>query len=41
MTDADIKYFERLITAIEEWSDEELLDLASEPSEFRKVMRGW
>ncbi len=41
LTDADIKYFERLITAIKEWSDEELLDLASEPSEFRKVMRGW
>lgn len=41
LTDADIKYFERLLTTIEEWSDEELLDLASEPSEFRKVMRGW
>jgi hypothetical protein len=41
LTDTDCKYFENLLTAIEKWSDEELLDLASEPSEFRKVMRGW
>ncbi|HHC7111729.1 hypothetical protein ACX02_23860 [Vibrio parahaemolyticus] len=42
LTDADIKYFERLITTIEEWSQEELLELAdATPSEFRKLMRGW
>ncbi|MBM4888892.1 hypothetical protein HYO43_07770 [Vibrio parahaemolyticus] len=41
LTDLDWKYFENLLTAIEQWSDEELLDLASDPSEFRKLMRGW
>ncbi|WP_045421325.1 hypothetical protein [Vibrio jasicida] len=41
LTDLDCKYFENLLTAVEKWSDEELLDLASDPSEFRKVMRVW
>ena len=41
LTDLDCKYFENLLTAIEQWSDEELLDLASDPSKFRKLMRGW
>ncbi|MDH5933572.1 hypothetical protein [Vibrio splendidus] len=39
LTDKDCKYFENILTAIECWSDEELLDLASEPTEFRKMMR--
>ncbi|EGR3179491.1 TPA: hypothetical protein NG675_003485 [Vibrio parahaemolyticus] len=41
LTDADKKYFHRLLTAIEQWDDQELADLASEPSEFRKLMQGW
>ncbi|OBS98268.1 hypothetical protein A9259_07365 [Vibrio cyclitrophicus] len=41
LTDKDCQYFENILTAIEYWSDEELLDLASEPTEFRKLMRGW
>ncbi|MCS0419155.1 hypothetical protein [Vibrio diabolicus] len=42
LTDADKKYFDRLLTAISEWSQEELLELAdATPSEFRKEMRGW
>lgn len=42
LTDADKKYFDRLLTAIFEWSQEELLELAdATPSEFRKLMRGW
>lgn len=42
LTDADKKYFDRLLTAISEWSQEELIELAdATPSEFRKVMRGW
>ncbi|HDV5496900.1 TPA: hypothetical protein ACN335_003767 [Vibrio parahaemolyticus] len=42
LTDADKKYFDRLLTAISEWSQEELLELAdATPSEFRKEFRGW
>ncbi|WP_447073330.1 hypothetical protein [Vibrio alginolyticus] len=42
LTDADKKYFDCLLTAIFEWSQEELLELAdATPSEFRKLMRGW
>ncbi|MCQ9049253.1 hypothetical protein [Vibrio diabolicus] len=42
LTDADKRYFDRLLTAISEWSQEELLELAdATPSEFRKEMRGW
>ncbi|MFA0550509.1 hypothetical protein AB4538_06585 [Vibrio lentus] len=41
LTDKDCKYLENILTAIEKWSDEELLDLASEPTEFRKMMREW
>lgn len=42
LTDNDCRYFDRLLTAISEWSHEELLDLAdATPSEFRKEMRGW
>ncbi|HHG3529926.1 TPA: hypothetical protein ACPVZ9_001525 [Vibrio parahaemolyticus] len=41
LTDADKKYFYRLLTAVEEWSDEELLELADATTkEFRKLMRG-
>ncbi|KOY34430.1 hypothetical protein NB614_03555 [Vibrio parahaemolyticus] len=41
LTDADKKYFDRLLTAISEWSQEELLELAdATPSEFRKEFRG-
>ncbi|EGR2252097.1 hypothetical protein DZF84_11040 [Vibrio parahaemolyticus] len=42
LTDNDCRYFDRLLTAISEWSKEELLELAdATPSEFRKEMRGW
>ncbi|MCS0135039.1 hypothetical protein [Vibrio alginolyticus] len=42
LTDADKRYFDRLLTAISEWSQEELLELAdATPSEFRKEFRGW
>ncbi|PMM04642.1 hypothetical protein BCT62_21115 [Vibrio splendidus] len=41
LTEKDYKYFDNILTAIECWSDEELLDLASEPTEFRKMMREW
>ncbi|EGQ8957453.1 hypothetical protein ABVY47_003106 [Vibrio parahaemolyticus] len=42
LTDNDCRYFDRLLTAIEEWSQEELLELAdATPSEFRKEFRGW
>jgi len=42
LTDNDCRYFDRLLTAIKEWSQEELLELAdTTPSEFRKEMRGW
>ncbi|HDY7979748.1 hypothetical protein IRL03_01145 [Vibrio vulnificus] len=42
LTEADCRYFDLLLTAIEEWSQEELLELAdATPSEFRKEMRGW
>ncbi|AIV05461.1 hypothetical protein LA59_08220 [Vibrio harveyi] len=42
LTDNDCRYFDRLLTAIKEWSQEELLELAdATPSEFRKEMRGW
>ncbi|ENP8354535.1 hypothetical protein ACEI14_001099 [Vibrio alginolyticus] len=42
LTDNDCQYFERLLTAISEWSQEELLELAdATPIEFRKLMRGW
>ncbi|WIH24576.1 hypothetical protein KQ937_07605 [Photobacterium damselae] len=41
LTDADKKYFDRLLTVIEEWSQEELLELAdATPSEFRNLIRG-
>ncbi|HBN6176809.1 TPA: hypothetical protein L3V69_001418 [Vibrio parahaemolyticus] len=42
LTENDCLYFNRLLTAIEEWSQEDLLELAdAPPSEFKKVMRGW
>ncbi len=42
LTDNDCRYFDRLLTAIKEWSQEELIELAdATPSEFRKEMRGW
>ncbi|QRZ22262.1 hypothetical protein H9L11_13860 [Vibrio sp. sp1] len=42
LTDNDCQYFERVLTAISEWSQEELLELAdATPSEFRKEFRGW
>ncbi|EJL6505004.1 hypothetical protein NMR59_001407 [Vibrio cholerae] len=42
LTENDCLYFDRLLTALEKWSDEELLELAeATPIEFRKVMRGW
>ncbi|EGQ8047765.1 MULTISPECIES: hypothetical protein [Vibrio] len=42
LTDNDCRYFDRLLTAIKEWNQEELLELAdATPSEFRKEMRGW
>lgn len=42
LTDNDCQYFDRILTTIKEWSQEELLELAdATPSEFRKVMRGW
>ncbi|EIZ1551027.1 hypothetical protein MOU90_003676 [Vibrio parahaemolyticus] len=42
LTDNDCRYFERLLTAISEWSNDDLLELAdAAPSEFRKEMRGW
>lgn len=41
LTDRDFDYFEKLMSVIINWSDEELLDLASDPIEFRKVIRGY
>ncbi len=42
LTENDCLYFDCLLTAIEEWSQEDLLELAdATPSEFKKVMRGW
>ncbi|EOB3920541.1 hypothetical protein ACIJC2_003386 [Vibrio parahaemolyticus] len=42
LTENDCLYFDRLLTALEKWSDEELLKLAdATPIEFRKEMRGW
>ncbi|TOH06621.1 hypothetical protein CGI88_07140 [Vibrio parahaemolyticus] len=42
LTANDCLYFDRLLTAIEEWSQEDLIELAeATPSEFRKLMRGW
>ncbi len=42
LTENDCLYFDRLLMAIEKWSDEELLELAdATPIEFRKLMRGW
>ncbi|HHX8464607.1 TPA: hypothetical protein ACVO0H_001167 [Vibrio diabolicus] len=42
LTDNDCLYFDRILTAIKEWSQEELLALSdATPSEFRKEMRGW
>lgn len=42
LTDNDCQYFDRLLTTVKEWNQEELLELAdATPSEFRKEMRGW
>ncbi len=42
LTENDCLYFNCLLTAIEEWGQEDLLELAdATPSEFRKEMRGW
>ncbi len=42
LTDNDCLYFDHLLTALEKWSDEELLELADATArEFRKTMRGW
>ncbi|HDY7616583.1 TPA: hypothetical protein RQJ81_003506 [Vibrio vulnificus] len=42
LTENDCLYFDRLLMALEKWSDEELLELAdATPIEFRKLMRGW
>lgn len=42
LTDNDCQYFDRLLTAIKERSQEELLELAdATSSEFRKEFRGW
>ncbi|TOF61943.1 hypothetical protein CGH90_18060 [Vibrio parahaemolyticus] len=42
LTDNDCQYFDRLLIAVKEWSQEELLELAdATPSEFRKKFRGW
>ncbi|EIU6761176.1 hypothetical protein L5179_004024 [Vibrio parahaemolyticus] len=42
LTDNDCQYFDRILVAINQWSNEELLELAdATPSEFRKLMRGW
>ncbi|EGQ9353235.1 TPA: hypothetical protein GRI77_19740 [Vibrio parahaemolyticus] len=42
LTDNDCRYFDRLLTTVKEWSNDDLLELAdATPSEFRKLMRGW
>jgi len=42
LTDNDCLYYERLLTAFEEWSQEALLALSdATPGEFRKEFRGW
>ncbi|EGQ9512675.1 hypothetical protein F3529_24065 [Vibrio parahaemolyticus] len=42
LTDNDCLYFDRLLTTVKEWSNDDLLELAdATPSEFRKLMRGW
>ncbi|MEZ9366294.1 hypothetical protein AB4167_17370 [Vibrio sp. 10N.286.49.E11] len=41
LTERDFDYFENLMCAIKNWTDEDLLDLASEPGQFRKYMREW
>ncbi|ELB2198346.1 hypothetical protein QNZ97_002904 [Vibrio parahaemolyticus] len=42
LTDNDCRYYDRLLAAIKERSQQELLELAdATPSEFGKEMRGW
>ncbi|EGQ9469025.1 hypothetical protein ABVZ07_000124 [Vibrio parahaemolyticus] len=42
LTDNDCRYYDKLLAAITEWSNDDLLELAdATPSEFRSVMRGW
>lgn len=43
LTDRDCEYFDRLLLALKEWTNEELLERIADstPSEFRKEFRGW